>query len=144
MDVALLAHKNLDNLHGYTKIENQEQKLPEDLISFLPSLDRDEKIIGFYTNQFSDRNYAIVTNQKMIVKYCHQYNEIKYSDIEKCYMEADKKSTNLFIQRKNKNIDVISIDGVKEGKFLDVYGFLRFIKKIIINMKLTESVSVKA
>ena len=144
MDIILLAKKNLSNLQGYIDFKHQGLRITDDLILDSRLLSENEKVIGFYINRSLERNAIVITDQKMIVYDHNLHSDIKYSDIENCYTEPDKNSTKIFIERKDGILNIISVDGVKEGKFFDIYGFLRFIKKVLINIKLTQTISLQA
>jgi hypothetical protein len=144
MDITSLAHKNLDNLDGYISIRDGEYNFPDNLSLYLQLINKNEEIIGIYINQPIDDESIIITNRKIIVCISEKYTEIEYLNIKDCHIEPSKKSNRILIDSNDGHANSILIGGVKENKFLDIYGFLRFIKKVLINIRLENSVSLTA
>lgn len=132
MSIESIAIKYLQGLQNYVDAINAEKNLFLDL-QLLP----DEKVIGFYINQIPDQSFIAITNQKMIVCNHNQYTNIEYFNIESCETESSK----IFVKQKSNVINILYIDGIKQAKFLDIYGFLKFVKKVLVNIKLNSSPS---
>lgn len=143
MDIALLAQKNLSKLENYIGIDNEDHKyLYNFLLNFQP-LNKEEKIIGFYKNQSLEYDFIAITSQRILVVNSGRIaTSIRYENIQDVHTEPTKGTNTIFIRQKDGSSDYILISGVKGDKFLDVYGFLRFLKKVIVNIKLNNTVSL--
>lgn len=142
MDVNVLAHKNLDSLHGYIGIEQADLTLKRYLYLNFQPLSENEKIIGVYFNQSIDRDLIIITDLQMVACDLNRSISIKYNDIESIHIEPSKNTNKIFVRQKNGSSHSILVSGIKGDKFLDIYGFLRFMKKILININLSNAVSL--
>ena len=142
MDLTTLAHKNLDSLHGYIDIEHADLTLKRYLFLNFQRLSEDEKIIGCYLNQSLDRDLIIITNLQLVICDLDRFISIKYDDIQSVYTEPSKSTDKIFIRQKDGSSHSILVSGVKGDKFLDIYGFLRFVKKVLVNINLNNAVSL--
>jgi hypothetical protein len=143
MDVALLAQKNLSNLEGYIGLDNEEYKYLYNFLLNLQFLNKDETTIGFYRNQSLEYDFITITSQRVLVVNSERLaTSIRYENIQDVHTEPTKGTNTIFIRQKDGSSDYILISGVKGDKFLDVYGFLRFLKKVIVNIKLNNTVSL--
>ncbi len=142
MDVITLAHKNLDSLHGYIDIEHADLTLKRYLSLNFQPLSENEKIIGVYLNQSLDRYLIIITNLQIVTCNLDRFFSIKYDDIQSVYIEPTKSTNRIFIRQKDGSSPSILVSGIKEDKFLDIYSFLRFMKKVLVNIKLNNAVSL--
>ena len=133
MDFIILAHKNLDSLHGYIDIEHVDLTLKRYLFLNFQRLSDDEKIIGCYLNQSPDRDLIIITNLQLIICDLDKFVSIKYDDIQSICTEPSKNTNKIFVREKDGSSHSILVSEVKGDKFLDIYGFLRFIKKVLVN-----------
>lgn len=142
MDVNVLAHKNLDSLHGYIGIEQADLTLKRYLSLNFQPLSENDKIIGVYFNQSIDRDLIIVTALQMVICDLDRSIGIKYNDVESVHIEPSKNTNKIFVRQKDGSSHSILVSGIKGDKFLDIYGFLRFMKKIVININLSNTVSL--
>jgi hypothetical protein len=142
MDITTLAHKNLDILHGYIDIEHADLTLKRYLFLNFQPLSEDEKIIGFYLNQSLDHDLIIITDLQIVICDLDRLISIKYDDIESVHTEPSKNSNTIFVRQKDGSSDSILVSGIKGDKFLDIYGFSRFLKKILVNLNLNNAVSL--
>ena len=133
MDLTILAHKNLDSLHGYIDIEHVDLTLKRYLFLNFQRLSDDEKIIGCYLNRAPDRDLIIITDLQLVICDLDRFINIKYGDIQSVYTEPSKITNKIFVRQKDGSSHSILVSGVKGDKFLDIYGFLRFIKKVLVN-----------
>ena len=142
MDLTILAHKNLDSLHGYIDIEHVDLTLNRYLFLNFKRLSEDEKIIGCYLNQSLDRDLIIITDLQLVICNLDRFVSIRYDDIQSVCAEPIKSANKIFIRQKDGSSHSILISGVKGDKFLDIYGFLRFMKKVLVNSNLNNPVSL--
>jgi Bacterial PH domain len=142
MDVSLLAHKNLDNLHGYVNLEYADPELLSDFLLNFQLLNEDEKVIGFYINQSIDRDLIIVTDQQIIIRDSDRFTSIEYNNIQSVHTKYDKGINKIFVCQKNGLSNLVLVAGIREDKFLDLYGFLRFIKKVLVNINLNNTITL--
>ena len=142
VDVITLAHKNLDSLHGYTDIEHADLTLKQYLSFHFEPLNEDEQIIGFYLNQSLDRDLIIITNIQIVIYNLDRFVSIRYDDIQSVQTEPSKNTNKIFVRQKDGSSHSILVSGIKEDKFLDIYGFLRFMKKVLVNINLSNAVSL--
>lgn len=142
MDFTILAHKNLDSLHGYIDIEHADLTLKKYLFLKFQPLNEDEKIIGVYLNQSLDRDLIIITNLQIVIFDLDRFISIKYDDIQSVHTEPSKNTNKIFVRRKDGSSHSILVSGIKGDKFLDIYGFLRFMKKVLVNINLNNTVSL--
>ena len=142
MDFAILAHKNLDNLHGYVDIEHADLTLKKYLCFNFQPLSEDEKIIGVYLNQSIDRDLIIITDLQIVICDLDRFVSIAYNDIQSVHTEPSSNTNKIFVRQKDGSSHSILVSGIKGNKFLDIYGFLRFMKKILININLNNTVSL--
>jgi hypothetical protein len=144
MDIAKLVSKNIQDLQGYVAVEdvcNHEQlNSAVDSIALKDS----ENFLGFYLNNHDTYCDSImITNHRILFETGGKLDEIVYLDIKECCIAdigGNKVANKLTIIQKDNSFKELSIDGVKNNRFLDVYGFERFIKKILVNIKLDGSV----
>lgn len=142
MDVITLAHKNLDSLHGYIDIEHADLTLKRYLSLNFQPLSENEKIIGVYLNQSLDRDLIIITSLQIVICDLDLFVSIEYDDIQSVHTEMSKNTNKIFVRQKDGSSHSILVSGIKEDKFLDIYGFLRFIKKVLVNINLSNAVSL--
>lgn len=135
MDIFKIANKNLSDLQGYLSIEDAHAQ--KSLSSIVNICNSGEEIIGVYiNNQDGEEDIIVILTSCIMVAKEAVWNRIEYLDMERCEMESSNGINNLIILKKNGLCQSILVNGVKDGKFLDIYGFDRFIKKILINIKL--------
>ena len=142
MDIPTLAYKNLNCLHGYVDIHHTDLALKKYLLSNFQPVKEDEKIIGVYLNQSLDRDLIIITDLQLVICDSDRFVSIKYDDIQSVCTEPSKNTNKIFVRQKDGLSHSILISGVKGDKFLDIYGFLRFIKKVLVNSNLNNPVSL--
>ncbi len=144
MDITSLARKNLSTLAGYFDIEHEDRISLGDFLVNFQFIDENEKIIGFYRNESPECDFIVITSQRIVVNDLERLAtySIRYNDIQDVHTEPIKSIDKIFVRQKNGSSDSILISGIKEDKFLDVYGFLRFLKKVIININLNNTVSL--
>jgi hypothetical protein len=144
MDITLLAHKNLDSLDGYIDIKHERSSYFSNFLSGIQFLDRDEKIIGFYINEPLKQDFIVITSQRLVVGDLNRQTieSIRYDDIQDVHTEPIENANKIFIRQKNGSSNSILVSGIKNDKFLDIYGFLRFIKKILVNINLNNGVGL--
>ena len=133
MNLTILAHKNLDSLHGYIDIEHVDLTLKRYLFLNFQRLSEDEKIIGCYLNQSLDRDLIIITDLQLVICDLDQFISIKHDDIQSVCIEPSNITNKIFVRQKDGSSHSILVSGVKGDKFLDIYGFLRFMKKVLVN-----------
>jgi hypothetical protein len=138
VNILSLAHKNLDKLYGYVDIEHGQHNFSYDLLSNL-QLDEGESIIGLYDNHLiCDNNLVVITNYGIKIQNKDIFDDVKYENIQNCDTTSSKYTDTISICQKDGICKSILVSGVKEDKFLDIYGFLRFVRKVIINTRLCE------
>lgn len=144
MDITSLARKNLDSLAGYIDIEHERSSFFSNLSLDFQFLKRDENIIGFYINEPLEQDFIIITSQRLVVCGLNRLNidSIRYDDIQDVHIEPIENVNKIFICQKDGASNSILVSGIKNDKFLDLYGFLRFIKKILVNIKLNNGVDL--
>ena len=142
MDVNVLAHKNLDSLHGYIGIEQAELTLKRYLFLNFQPLCENEKIIGVYFNQSIDRDLIVITDLQIVICDLDRFVGIKYDDIQSVHTEPSKNTNKIFVRQKDGLSHSILVSGIKGDKFHDIYGFLRFMKKVLVNINLNNAVSL--
>jgi hypothetical protein len=143
VDIALLAQKNLNDLSGYTAIEQVDGKYLGDFQLNFQILNEDEEIIGFYRNQPPEHNVIAITSQRIAISDSEQYQRsIFYENIQAIHTEPSKNTNKIFVRQKDGSSDSILVNGIKGDKFLDVYGFSRFLKKVMININLNNTISL--
>jgi hypothetical protein len=143
MDISLLAHKNLDSLHGYIDLKYADRELSSIFLSNFQLFTEDEKVIGFYINQSNDRDLIIITDRQIVIRNLDRFISIKYNNIQSVYTEHSKGANRIFVCQKDEIFNSILVTGTKEGKFLDLYGFLRFIKKVLVNINLNNAATLE-
>jgi hypothetical protein len=141
MDVSLLAHKNLDSLHGYIDLKYVDRELSSDFLLNFQLSNQDEKVIGFYINQSTDRDLIIITDRQIVIRNLDRFTSIKYNNILSVHVKLSKGTNRIFIYQKDglSNSILVKVNGIKEDKFLDLYGFLRFTKKVLVNISLNNA-----
>jgi hypothetical protein len=144
MDVISLARKNLSNLAGYIDIEDEDRKSFCDFLLDFQFVDEDEKIIGFYNNKSPEHDFIVITSQRMLINDMERLtiSSIKYDNIQDVHTEPSKSTNKIFVRQKDGSSDSILVSGIKGDKFLDIYGFLRFLKKVLVNRNLNNAVSL--
>ncbi len=144
MNIISLAHKNLSNLAGYIDVENENRTSLSNFLLNFQFVNEDEKIIGFYRNQCPEHDFIVITSQRIVVNDLEQLTtySIRYDNIEDVHTEPSKSTNKIFVRQKDGSSDSILVSGIKGDKFLDIYGFLRFLKKVLVNIHLNNAVSL--
>jgi Bacterial PH domain len=142
MDVRALARKNLISLDGYIDVKDENRICLSDFLLNFQVVNEDEQIIGFYRNKFPEHVFIVITSQRMVICDLDRSISIKYNDIESVHIEPSKNTNKIFVRQKDGSSYPILVSGIKGDKFLDIYGFLRFMKKIVININLNNAVSL--
>jgi hypothetical protein len=142
MDVNVLAHKNLDSLHGYIDIEQADLTLKRYLSLNFQPLSENEKMIGVYFNQSIDLHFIVITDLQIVICDLDRFVSIKYDDIQSIHTEPIQNTNKIFVRHKDGSSHSILVSGIKGNKFHDIYGFLRFMKKVLININLNNAVSL--
>jgi hypothetical protein len=78
----------------------------------------------------------VISIHYMLIQKKTKWEKIEYLNMEKCKLEPLKYSHNSIIFQANSSRHSILINGIKNNKFLDIYGLDRFIKKILVNVRL--------
>lgn len=144
MDITSLARKNLSALEGYIDVEHEDRKSFCDFLLSFQLIDEDEKIIGFYRNKSPEHDLIVITSQRVVVNDLKRSiaSSIRYENIQDIHTEPVKYTNRIFVRQKDGTSNSILISGIKEDKFLDVHGFLRFLKKVVFNIKLNNLASL--
>jgi hypothetical protein len=144
MDIISLAHKNLSNLAGYTDVDREDRTYLSNFLLNFQFVNESEKIIGFYKNKSPEHDFIVITNQRIVISNLEQLTtySIRYDNIEDVHTEPSKNINKIFVHQKDGSSDSILVSGIKEDKFLDIYGFLRFLKKVLVNINLNNAVSL--
>ena len=118
MNLTILAHKNLDSLHGYIDIEHADLTLKRYLFLNFQQLSEDEKIIGCYLNQSLDRDLIIITDLQLVICDLDQFVSIKYDDVQSVCIEPSNITNKIFVRQKDGLSHSILVSGVKKINFL--------------------------
>jgi hypothetical protein len=144
MDVRLLARKNLISLDGYVDVKDENRTCLSSFLLNFKFINEDEQIIGFYRNKSPEHDFIVITSQRMVINDLERLTSysIRYDTIQDVHIEPSKYTNKIFIRQKDGASDSILVSGIKGDKFLDIYGFLRFLKKILVNINLNNAVSL--
>jgi hypothetical protein len=144
MDVRSLAHKNLINLNGYIDVKDENRTYLSNFLLDCQFVNEDEQIIGFYRNKSPEHDFIVITSQRMVINDLERLTtySIRYDNIQDVHTEPNKNTNKIFVRQKDGSSNSILVGGIKGDKFLDIYGFLRFLKKILVNLNLNNTVSL--
>jgi hypothetical protein len=86
----------------------------------------------------------VITSQRLVVNNLERLilRSIMYSNIQDVHTEPSNNTNKIFVRQKDGSSDSILIGGIKEDKFHDIYGVLRFLKKVLVNINLNNTVSL--
>lgn len=144
MDVRSLARKNLISLDGYIDVKDENRTYLSGFLLNFQFVNEGEQIIGFYRNKSPEHDFIVITSQRMVINDLERLTSysITYDTIQDVHIEPSKHTNKIFIRQKDGSSDSILVSGIKGNKFLDIYGFLRFLKKILVNINLNNAVSL--
>ncbi|OCG38787.1 hypothetical protein A9G29_10375 [Gilliamella sp. Fer2-1] len=91
------------------------------------------KVFGIYDNSPESDSLTICENG---ISWTTNHNNIcvLFNDIKKTSIEGDKSSENILIYLKNNEIIKLPVRG-KNGRFSDIFEFLRFLDRVLSELK---------
>lgn len=125
------AHRILKDLYNYRDISDCKYAIND---TFIGSLDK-SKLIGIYENE--DESYIIVaeTTLILITNKKHERKTIEYKEIQKINLPENKRTGEIIrIEMTDDTIVKLPVQGSK-GRFKDIFGFSRFISRVISDLK---------
>jgi len=132
MDVKIRSKRILKYMDNYLELPKGTEHECVKKISLQPG----EAIIGLYTNnkEFSD-NWIIITDLGLHVLY-QEYYFIDYLKIKKVEMPEGKTSLRGFnILMRGRVKMWVPVEGEQEGRFYDAFEFIRFIDRVLEDLK---------
>lgn len=129
MTVRSRAHRTLKSLNHYEDFSEKEpsSKIPLDEIN----LDENEEIIGVYRNPGSSDTNIAVTELGLRAKQANGWSFIRFDDIEEATAHPPDKheaDSILLLLRSGEEV-AVPVTG-KNGRFRDVFEFLRFLDRV--------------
>lgn len=141
VDVRSRAHRILKPLSHYQDLsEGGELLIP---LPSPPTLHDPERLLGIYTtlpHEFSDA--ILFTTAALYVRQNASWLKLPYSEIEHTVPPESKQNvTGFSVKHRNAGEVWITVKGSKAGRFFDAFTVLRFIDRVISDLKKAEASS---
>lgn len=129
MTVRSRAHRALKSLNHYEDLS--EKGPPSEIALDEINLNENEKLIGIYRNLGSSDTNIVVTELGLHTKQADEWSFIRFNDIEEATAHPpDKHEADSILLLLRSGAEVaVPVTG-KNGRFRDVFEFLRFLDRV--------------
>ena len=129
------AKRILNHFENYHDVSSDEELFTDNMLKKI-HLSDDEKLIGIYRNgnDFTDKLIVVTTFGLHILD--GELRFLNYNDIKDAELPKTKKNVKgFFITLHGGTRLWLTVLGVKNGRFYDAFEFIRFINRVISDLK---------